>query len=460
MDGPLGPKVGLITTMSPDETWPESFVRAIDDQRPRLHSALCARGLAVLDCGHMARTNSEMTAQGRELHARGAEVLIIYVGTWTYSNTAVSAAMEAGLPVVVWANATVGMFGIVGASIVKGALDEVGVHSTLVYGDADDPKTLDEVEMLCRAWAAATRLRGQTYGVGGSRCMGMYTAAIDPNEWRTRFGVDVDGFEQVEVIERAKARPVSEAADFLDWMRTEFGRIEPRDEVMLAQIQLYLTLKELIRERHYDFIAVKCLPELPSYHTTFCVAHALLNDSSDAYGQKEPFVCACEADSNGALTMQMLKHVSGSPVLFADFLHLDITDNMVRLCNCGSQPTDLAPSRKDVHWLTEGLREFRWKLGGACPQYVAKQGRVTLARLGRVKGRYIMLIATGEALELPREKLREINWQQPQAFVKLDCDIQRLIKSVRSNHIHMVYGDYSRHLRELCSVLDIEPVVP
>ncbi|HDY65048.1 MAG TPA: hypothetical protein ENH84_02290 [Phycisphaerae bacterium] len=455
------PKVGLITTMSPDSTWPDEWVVDVGEMHKQAKACLAEIGMEVLECGEIARTNKEMTAQGNQVRQMGAEVLIIYTGTWTYSSTAVSAALAADVPTIVWADATPGRFGIVGGSITRGALDEMGIKTTLVYGTGlDDQKLLAELKMRLTGIAAATRLRGLTYGVGGARCMGMYTAVIDGNEGRKKFGIEVDGFEQVEILKRAKEMPDEEALQFLSWMKKEFGKIVPTEEVMIAQIKMYLALKNIIKEKGYDFIAVKCLPELPSCYTTFCIAHAMLNDKSDAYGQKESFVCACEADSNGALTMQILKHLSGGPALFADVLHLNMTNGLACLCNCGSQPTDFATSRKEVHWESEGLREFTWKIGGACPQYVAKPGKMTLARIGRIDGEYVMLITTGEAQEFPREKLKEINWYHPQAFVKLDCDPDSFIKCLRSNHIHAVYGDFKEHLLQVCDILDIKPIVP
>jgi L-fucose isomerase len=223
---------------------------------------------------------------------------------------------------------------------------------------------------------------------------------------------------------------------------------------------MYLALQNLIKEKGYDFIAVKCLPHLPPVHTTFCLAHALLNDTSDAAGEKESYVCACEADINGALTMQMLKNVSGQTTMFADFLRFEEEERMVTLCNCGSQPTDMAPSKKDVRWVREGLIEFEWVIGGCCPQYVAKPGMVTMARLGRIDGAYVMLIMTGEAVSFPREKLKEINPQQPQAFVRLDCEPDSFIRELRSNHIHLVYGFFVEELKTLCSVLGIQVILP
>ena len=146
--------------------------------------------------------------------------------------------------------------------------------------------------------------------------------------------------------------------------------------------------------------------------------------------------------------------------MFADFLCFEEEKNLVTLCNCGSQPTDMAPTKKSVHWVSEGLIEFNWAIGGCCPQYVAKAGPVTMARLGRIDGEYVMLIMTGEAKEFPREKLNEINPQQPQAFVTLDCSPESFIEELRCNHIHVIYGNYLQELTVLCRILGIRPIIP
>lgn len=454
-------RVGLIVTMSPDETWPDTFVNRVKSYLPDVRAAVRSLGVQVVDCGEIARTAQAMTTQGETLRREGVHALIIYVGTWTYSNTAVMASMKADVPVIVWANSDVETFGIVGGAIVRGALEEVNIKNFMLYGDYRDAKVLQKLKTLCNGIAGATKLRGMIYGEGGGRCMGMLTARIDPSEWMSRFGIDVDNFDQVDVIRRAKLVPDERARKFLDWMRQEFGGIEVRDEVMLAQIKLYFALRDVIAEKHYDFIAVKCLPEMPSCYTTFCVAHALLNDTSDdGLGQKQSYVAACEADANGALTMQILNNITGGTTMFTDVLYYDYDENMVRMCNCGSQPTDFAASRKDVTWVTEGLREFDWVLGGACPCYVGKPGRVTIARLSRVNREYVMLVAGGEALPIPLEKINETNSQQPHVFVRLDCPPDRFIESLRSNHIHVIYGDCREELLVTCDVLGIRPIVP
>jgi L-fucose/D-arabinose isomerase len=454
-------KVGLIVTMSLDTTWPDTIVNKVAEYLPMAREAIKKTGAQVYDMGKMARTNAEMIRQGEELRRKGIHVLVVCVGTWTYSSTTVMAAIKADVPVIVWAASSIETFGIVGGAIARGALDEVGIKNYLVYGDFGDKKTIDQLSILVNGIAGATKLRGMVYGDGGSRCMGMYTARIDPSEWMSRFGIDVDGFEQVDVIERSKKYSDQEAKKFLIWMKEEFGGVEAKEEVMIAQIKLYFALREVIEQKGYDFIAVKCLPELPSSYTTFCVAHALLNDTQDdGFGEKCSFVCGCEADANGALTMQILNNISGKTTMFTDVLYYDYEDNMIRMCNCGSQPTDFAKSRKDVTWVTEGLREFNWKIGGACPRYVGKPGKLTIARLSRINGEYVMLILTADALDIPLEKINETNSQQPHVFATLNCKQENFIKELRSNHIHVVEGDYKQELITVCQVLDIKPIQP
>ena len=456
----MKPKVGLITTMSWNTSWPDSMVDAVKRGHITARSALEGIGMEVVEAtGSIARTDRELSEHAKELWNKGAEVFCVYVGCWTESSSTVNAACLVNLPVIVWADATPGQIGIVGAAIVRGALDEVGIPTTLVHGAFNDNSALKKLKIWCTGAAAVMRLKGTRLGVGGSRCMGMYTANVDPSEIKKKFGIDIDGWDEMELIDRSKEISDIKANEFYIWMERTYGAICVKRDVMFAQIKMYIALKELCRERGYDFLAVKCLPYLPACYTTFCIAHAMFNDMEDADGSKEPFVCACEADINGALSMQILKNISGKTTMFTDVLQIDRDDGIIRLCNCGSQPTDFAPSKKDVHWVTEGLREYKWKMGGVCPQYVAKAGKATFCRLGRIDGEYVMLIFTGTIVEQPREKLAELNSQQPQAFCRIDSPIDEFVENLRCNHVHMAYGEYTDELLVVCRILGIRPVL-
>jgi L-fucose isomerase len=456
------PVIGLICTMSPElhDVWGES-VRAPSRQRfDQARHLLGSLGVQVVDVGEFTTSFEKGIQHGRLLRAAGADVMVAYVAMWSYGSSVVAAASECGVPVVVWTDTDIAQVGIVGASVVRGSLDEAGITNCLVYGDFDDLTIRQELAVRILGAAAGTHLRGQVYGLMGSRSLGMYPAAVDANQWRRQFGLEIESWDQSEVIEKAKALPDAAVEDDLSWSRREFGSIQVKEQVMRAAMKMYAASKEIITRKGFDFVSVRCLPETPEIFTTFCYAIAMLNDTSDATGEKEAICCSCESDSNGALTMQILKHLGGAPVMFGDVRTIRLQEGEVWISNCGSQATQLAASRKQVHWVEHGFQEFQWKIGGAAPQAVNKPGRVTLARLTRTAGEYVMLIVGGECLPYPLEKLKETHWVfSPHAFVKLDADPRGFAQELRSNHLSLVYGDYVPYLLETCRVLGIRPIL-
>jgi L-fucose/D-arabinose isomerase len=454
-------RVGLITVMSEDSTWAESFIRKFEGNHRDALAALKALGFDVRTTASRAlgRTYRQMVAQAAELRGAGIDVLVLYVPDWSYSSNAVAGALSSDVPVIVWSDAHTDQNGIVGAAIIRGALDDVGVRTKLVHGLPDDPVTMGKIERLCRGIAAATKLRNTKIGIVGGRSMGMYTAHVDPTVIRRDFGVEIDFWEQAELINKAQSYPPAEVKELVAWLHRDFGRVEAKPDVVDAQARLYLALRDFAKAKEYDAVCVKCLPELPGIHTTFCMAIALLNDRSDHAGKKDSLVCGCEADINATLTMQIMKTLNGGPVMFTDVLKLYRDKNEIGMANCGSSATDFAKSRKDVYWVKEGLLEFDWKMGGSLPQYITRAGRITMARLSRVKGEYVMLIGGGQTVDYPREKLKEINPQHPQSYVRMDCGIDTFLEDLRCNHVHFVFGDFAEELATACWVLGIRPIV-
>ena len=97
--------------------------------------------------------------------------------------------------------------------------------------------------------------------------------------------------------------------------------------------------------------------------------------------------------------------------------------------------------------------------GGATVVFCCKSGPVTLARLSRVKGEYVMLIAQGKAVEQPKERFREARDRWPHLFVELDGDPSLLLQNLRSNHLHACYGHWAAELEDLCTLLKVRPII-
>ncbi len=335
-----------------------------------------------------------------------------------------------------------------------------------------DPVVLRRVAVFVRAAAAARALRGETYGLFGGRAIGINTAVANTDQWAQRFGIDVEHIDQWEIVRRSELVPAARRRRAREWLERRVAKIhydgrQLTPEKLELQIASYYAVREIIAERALDFLGIKAQPELTEHFATMDITEAFLNDPYDWDGPHPPIVCATEADMDAALTMEIFKHLSGTPVLFADVRHYFADLDVFDLVNSGQHATYFAGKSVDpdvnlpkVELHPEG---FYFPAGGASVFHIAHPGEVTLARLSREAGAYRMHIVRGEFVRLAAEQERELvtavqpNW--PHAFTRLACRADTFLQAFPTNHIHGVYGDYVPELLQVCLILGIRPVM-
>jgi L-fucose isomerase len=351
-------------------------------------------------------------------------------------------------PIAIWGIPEPASFSSVGANVVHGTLDELGITHKLLYGYPDEAEIQEQVRIFARAAQVKAELLIARLGLIGGRSIGMYPATTDPLQVRRIFGIEIEHVDQLLLVENAREIEDQEIRPYYRQMQLEYRTIDVPEPVMLKSIKLYFALKRLVEENEFAFIGVKCLEEVINLYTSCCLAISLLNNSG--------VVTACQSDINAAIVMKIFDILTGRPTIFADVNHINRSTRVARLVNCGTMPTALAESPKSVDW---GYQyEYMGKARGACPTFCCAPGRVTFGGLSRVKGEYVFQIAGGTAFEQPREALKEVREIWPQAFIHLDDDPDWFYQSLRSNHIVVGYGDLQRELVELCTLLDIRPV--
>ncbi|MCD6419251.1 MAG: fucose isomerase, partial [Synergistetes bacterium] len=221
--------------------------------------------------------------------------------------------------------------------------------------------------------------------------------------------------------------------------------------------------REIIDEYELDFVGFKGQPEITNNYATLDVVEALLNDPYDWDGPKEPIVAATETDMDGALTMEVFKHIAQTPVLFADVRHYFEKEGLLDLCNSGNHATYYAGRsfnpEENLKKVTFYPQSFYFPAGGAAVKHFAAPGDMTLARLTRKNGQYHMTIVTGKVVEMPESQMKElanrvqIEW--PHAYIKLNTTMDNFMKYYPCNHIHGVYGDYVDELIHFCNLKKI-----
>ncbi len=418
--------------------------------------------------------NEIAVRNGRKLAAEGVDVTVFNFSVWAWPQYSRVAAQFCPQPIIMFSNVNPQYPGLVGMLANSGSLDQSGIRFTKTFGNIGDPQVRSRLKSQILATAAAHRLKGLTYALIGGRSLGIDTTVVDPAQWMKQFGIDVDHIDQLEIVRRAEREGwqsvrVNAAFEYLKkrvrkihWTQDK-GRLLT-EELLRKQLAMYYGTLDLIEEFHYDFCGIKGQRELTEHFATADVAEAFLNDPYGPEGEPKPsIVCATEADSDAALTMQVFKLLAGTPVLFADVRHYHTDLGVWDLCNSGEHATyfaarslDPAENLAKVELRPQG---FYFPAGGAAVYHIAAPGTVTLARLTRSDGKYQMVIVPAEFVGFGEENDRiaavsQDNW--PHAFARFHCPVEKFIDHFHCNHIHGVYGEWTNELQMLCRILNVE----
>ena len=467
------PQVALMTFGDAREhEWEKHFRGLTEPRHQRIREYFAALPVELHSCKNVARTKDQIDAQVDELKTAGAEVFVAHVPCWTAPNLVVRGVQRMGLPIILVSNKHPGTHGTVGLLGAAGALDQIGYSHLRIRASFDDSTLADQALPYIRAASAVKRLPGKVYGLFGGRSLGIDTGTIDPMQWRAQFGIDVEHIDQLEIVRRAEMIPAEQTQNMVAWLERTAATVDYDGEKLTPeklafQSACYLATREIIAELGLDFVAIKCMPDMTNHYIPQCLSAALLPGPYDADGAKQTIPMACEADGDGALTMELLSLISGgSPTLFGDLSYLNEETSTIYMPNCGALCSWFAgrSDQPEDNMNQVELRPSFRPSGGSTVYFRAAPGPVTLARLWRRAGKYVMAIIYGEMIEPSPEEYEAFiaargSHQLPTAFIRVDLDFDALVDEFGSNHISGVAGNYVQELQQVCQLLDIAPVV-
>ncbi|HDM70768.1 MAG TPA: fucose isomerase [Thermotogales bacterium] len=462
-------KVGIITFSDGREFVHKELLEMNKKFEERLANALEKTGeVEVVRFREIAWKPSLAKEAGKYMMKEEVEVTIFNYAIWCWPYLTNLSALYAPKPYILYGQINPKYPGMVGLLAASGALEQVGISGYKVWGEPEDPKVMEKLLKFIRAGSAVNRLVGERYGKFGGRPMGMYTASANGDQWYKEFGIDVEQIDQYELVIRAEKVPMEKKRKAREWIEklakeVKYDGKQLTPEILERQIALYYAAKEIIREYELDFVGFKGQPEMTNNYATMDVVEAFLNDPYDWDGPKEPIVAATETDMDGALTMEIFKHIAQTPVLFADVRHYFVEEDLLDLCNSGTHATYFAgrsfnpeDNLKNVVFYPEG---FYFPAGGAAVKHFAVPGEVTLARLARNNGRYYMVIVPAEFVELSEDEKKrlseEVQVEWPHAYAKLRVSMDEFLENYPCNHIHGVYGNYVDELIHFCNIKGI-----
>ncbi|MBA2618426.1 MAG: L-fucose/L-arabinose isomerase family protein [Rubrobacter sp.] len=462
-------KIGILTMSDGRESVHRDIEKFAQGVEGELAAALEAAGHEVVRAREVVWTNRLAVSEARWVADARPDLMVFNIPVGAFPHFSMLAANETPGPLLLFSNINPEQPGMVGMLAAAGGLDQIGRTYGRAFGDVSDPEVLARVEAHAKAASAVVSLRGSTFGRIGGRPMGMYTAVANPDQWMEKFGVDVEEIDQWELVRRSEGIDAGKVRAARAWLEAhtadvhyDGGRLTP--EKLERQIRSYYAMRGLIEEWNLDFSGIKAQPELTNHFATMDVTEAFLNDPYDWDGPKEPHVCSTEADMDAALTMQILKRLSGTPVLFADVRHYHADRGIWDLCNSGQHATwfaarsdDPAENLRHVHLYPE---VFFFPAGGASVHHLAAPGDFTFARLTRLDGRYRMHVMRGAFERYDDETnenlMHQSTYEWPHAFARMDAPAEEILSRYGSNHIHAIPGDHVEELKIVCKLLDVD----
>lgn len=386
--------------------------------------------------------------------------VVLFSGTWVWSAHMIAAIRDfamSGKGVLIWTHPGSQGWRPVGGLVLHAALLEVGISHKFVYGAADDPDEVDAIVSFCRAAHMRNWLNMSTIGTFGGRGMGQTCGVADPSQWMKLFGIDIDSRDTTELIHTAQQISDVELAALTPRIEQLFGATPDKSVVNERSMRLYLAIKKLVAKNRWDFYTIQSFPGLGDDYSATCFAQSMMLE--DGVGT------STLGDLNTALTVLLLTKLSAEPVYYGDLQHIDKKSGEIKIIGDGACPPSLACKLGPAGFAEHGI-PTEGEAGGLSVKLLCKEGDGVLARLGRIDGRFTMVLTRCSVFEPPAEQLsaRQLEcgipfW--PHGFVTAHCDIDDMIEHWTSEYACLGYGAHLYDdLAEFCIQTGIELFLP
>jgi L-fucose isomerase-like protein len=427
----------------------------------RSKQALAQAGMKLVEHKTVLATKEEARSALKKMKLDDQiAMIVLFSGTWVWAAHLVGAIRDfvaSGKAVLLWTHPGSQGWRPVGGLVMHGGLLEIGVPHKFVYGEADDRETILKITSYARAAHLKNALNMSTIGTFGGRGMGQTCGVADPSQWMRMFGVDIDSRDTTQLIRAADAVTAREISGLQPRLKKLFGRAPEKNIVNERSIRLYLAIRKLVEKEKFDFYTIQSFPGLGDEFSATCFAQSMMLE--DGYGT------STLGDFNTALTVWLLTKLSKERVYYGDLQHIDKKKKEIKIIGDGACPPSLSsvlgPAGFSEHGIpTEG------EAGGLSVKLICKVGEGVLARLGRIRGEFEMLITRATIFEPPKNQIQNrLNecgipfW--PHGFVTAHCDIDKMLESWTNEYACLGYGsELYPALVDFCQLTGIKPILP
>ena len=422
------------------------------------------------------------------------ERFINFMAGWAYPDFSVSPMWQLlrDVPMLMLGSAIPDFPGAVGLLATAAGTEHVGISTNRLfvenfedhysYSDAIDsflnegsynptyPEPIDisvtEAHRL-KAKEVINQLKGSIYGAVGPRSMQMWNKIYEA-DFLKYFGISREGFDGLRLLKMTKKIPDKRAEKALNFLIDKGMDIrlgtDPKKhltkDMVIFQMKVYFALLELKKQFGLDFLGVQDQLDWIEHYPSTDLTLGILNNKLRPESDGKTVVAATEADDGAAITMQVLKLLSGGePVGFNDLRYWNPQQGLYWFVNSGALAPYFAHGSHDSlkgAWSERQTYMYFKQGGGTCSVIVQIPGVVTWARFS-YRNHQLYLAAGRGVTDVPTEK----QWKErsercspdwPHWYLKLCGKIEL---SINSNHPITVLGDHLGELKAIAEELGI-----
>lgn len=437
--------VGFITTVS--GRWPKE----VPEQRNKEYGDWLKKHMpeARIVCSPELGSDSESVEKAvKEFKREEVDVIVLVYGAFTGDDVASYLAEMLEKPIILWAPYEVPFEkddrlysnALCSMTMNAAALKRLNATRHTIYGNWDEEKTAEKVRNLLLAYGVIKSLKHTTLGLLGYRPTAFYNCAFDEGLIRRTFGVKIEETDLKVVFDKMDALPADEYEADMAKMEKTYDTKQLPEGHLENHSKLYLALKEVMAQQHYDFATIKCWPEMGNLHTTPCAVLGRLADDGVTIG--------CEGDVDAELAQITERYLTKKPSFITDLINIDEKKNVITFWHCGNAAPTLFDAKYEVQMRNHPLAGQGTAFYGAL-----KPGKVTIARFCNIEGKYKLFLLQGEAVSMDRCT------KGVTANIKVKRPVREIIETIIAegvpHHYSIVWQDVAQALKEICGLLNI-----
>ena len=311
-----------------------------------------------------------------------------------------------------------------------------------------DLKDLNEIAHLLWVRKAIRNTRALVLTAGSLPTFGIQSLIRDPEVLRTRYGLEViklpfrNIFKYMDQITDEEARPIA------DRIIAGSSDTKVNKDWFLNDIKYYLAAKKMMEDYGCNAFSTAChelcTSEIPQNRKfTPCMCHSLMKDDG--------IPSFCEEDLNAMMAMCVMQYIANRPAFMGN-PNME-TDEMIRL----------HPAVPALHMNGYGTKAMKYKLwaftgqgfGGKLQVDFAENAKneVTLGRFNPAGD--TMCVTVGNVLKTEYDDV----YCSPYYFIQMD-DARHFMHTLAGfgHHQVLIFGDYSKQIKELSEIMNFKVV--